>query len=66
MKRKKEKKKEEEEINISIETLEIEMTCITRQLEYDKLQLEYPENITHNSRRTSYPHITHLSSRMFL
>ena len=32
----------------SIDTLEIEMTCITRQPEYFKLQLKYLENITHN------------------
>ena len=31
-----------------MDTLEIEMTCITRQLEYYKLQLKYLENITHN------------------
>ena len=36
--------------------LEIEMTHITRQLKYNKLQLKYPENITHNIRRTSYTH----------
>ena len=40
---------------MSINTLEIEMTHIARQLEYHKLQLKYPENIlTHNIRRTSY------------
>ena len=37
--------------------LEIEMTRITRQLKYYKLQLKYPENITHNNRRTSYTHL---------
>ena len=31
-----------------IGTLEIEKTCIIRQLEYFKLQLKYLENITHN------------------
>ena len=41
----------------SIDTLEIEMTRITRQLEYYKLQLKYPENITHNNRGTSYTHL---------
>ena len=30
------------------------MTRVTRQLEYYKLQLKYPENIIHNSRRASY------------
>ena len=38
---------------MSIDTLEIEMTRITRQHEYYKLQLKYSENIIHNS-RTSY------------
>ena len=33
------------------------MTCITRQFEYYELQLKYPENITHNIRRTSYTHL---------
>ena len=33
------------------------MTHITRQLEYYKLQLKYPENITHNNRKTSYTHL---------
>ena len=42
---------------MSIDTLEIEMIHITRQLEHYKLQLKYPENITHNNRRTSYTHI---------
>ena len=41
----------EEKNHTSIDTLEIETTCITRQLEYYKLQLTYPENITHNNRR---------------
>ena len=41
---------------MSIETLEIQMTHSTRQLEYYKLQLMYSENITHNS-RTSYTHL---------
>ena len=31
---------------MSIDTLEIEMTRITRQLEFYKLQLKYVENIT--------------------
>ena len=39
---------------MSIDTLEIEMTRITRQHEYYELQLKYSENIIHNSRRTSY------------
>ena len=43
--------------HISIDTLEIDVTRITRQLEYYKLQLKYPENITHNNRRTSYTHL---------
>ena len=38
----------EEEKHTSIDTLEIEMTCITRQLEYFKLHLKYLENITYN------------------
>ena len=42
---------------MSIATLEIEMTHITRQLEYYKLQLKYSENITHNNRITSYTHL---------
>ena len=42
---------------MSIDTLEIEMIHITRQLEHYKLQLKYPENITHNNRRTSYTHL---------
>ena len=41
----------------SIDTLEIKMTRITRQLEYYILQLKYPENITHNSRRNFYTHL---------
>ena len=41
----------------SIDTLEIEMTHITRQLKYYKLQLKYRENITHNNRRTPYTHL---------
>ena len=41
---------------MSIDTLEIQMESITRQLEYYKLQLVYPKNITHNIRRTSYTH----------
>ena len=41
----------------SIDTLEFEMTRITRQLEYCKLQLKYLENITHNSSITSYTHL---------
>ena len=32
------------------------MTRVTRQLKYYKLQLMYPENITHNNRRISYTH----------
>ena len=36
----------------SIDTLDIEMTRITRQLKYYKLQLEYTENITHNIRKS--------------
>ena len=42
---------------MSIDTLQIEMTCITRQLKFYKLQLNYPKNITHNSRRISYEHL---------
>ena len=41
----------------SIDTLEIEMTRIARQLEYYKLQLKYPENSSNNNRRTSYTHL---------
>ena len=37
--------------------VEIEMTHITRQLKYYKLQLKYPENITNNNRRTSYTYL---------
>ena len=37
-----------------MDTLEIEMTSNIRQIKYYKLQLKYPENVTHNSRRTSY------------
>ena len=33
------------------------MTRITRQIKYYKLKLKYPENITHNSKRTSYTHL---------
>ena len=40
----------------SFDTLEIELTCITRQLKYYKLQLKYPENKTHIDRKTSYTH----------
>ena len=47
----------EEQKHTSLDTLEIEMTCIIRQFEYYKLKLKYPENITHNSRRTSYTHL---------
>ena len=47
----------EEEKHTSIDMLEIEMTRITRQLKYNKLQFKYPENITHNSRKTSYTHL---------
>ena len=52
----------EELKHTSIDTLEIEMAhIITRQLElrleYYKLQLKYPENVTHNSRTTSYTHL---------
>ena len=43
----------EGKIHTSIDILEIEMTCITRQLEYYKLQLKYLENMTHNIRRIS-------------
>ena len=46
----------EEKKHMSIDMLEIEMTCITRQLKYYKLQLKYPEMITHNM-RTSYTHL---------
>ena len=42
---------------MSIDTLEIEMTLITRQLKYYKLQLKYSEILTHNNRRTSYTHL---------
>ena len=38
------KKKKEEEKNTSIDTLEIEMTRITRQLKYYTLQLKYLKN----------------------
>ena len=31
--------------------LKIEMTRITKQLKYYKLQLKYPENITHKNKR---------------
>ena len=41
----------------SIDMLEIEITRITRQLKYYKLQFKYPENITHNIRRISYTHL---------
>ena len=47
----------EEKNHMSIDTLEIEMTRITMQLKYYKLQLKYPKNITHNNRRTSYIHL---------
>ena len=40
-----------------MDTLEIELTRITKQLKYYKLQLKYPKNITHNSRRISYTHL---------
>ena len=50
---------EERKKHMSIDTLEIEMTHITRQLKYYKLQLKYLENITHNSRRTFYIHLVH-------
>ena len=46
---------------MSIDTLKIQMTCITRQLEYYKLQLKYAENTTHNNTRTSYTHILNFS-----
>ena len=40
-----------------MDMLEIEFTCIiTRQLKYHKMQLKYPENITHDSRRTFHTH----------
>ena len=45
------------ETHTLIDTLEIKMTHIARQFKYYKLQLMYPENITHNSRRTSYTHL---------
>ena len=38
----------EEGKHTSVDTLEIEMARITRQLEYFKLQLKYPGSITHN------------------
>ena len=38
---------------MSIGMLEIEMACITRELKYCKLQVEYPENLTHKSRFNS-------------
>jgi hypothetical protein len=47
----------EQQKHTSIVTLEIEMTCITRQLKYCKVQLKYPENITHNIKRTSCTHL---------
>ena len=47
----------EEKKHMSIDTLEIEMTRITRQLEFYKLQLKYLENITHNNKITSYTHL---------
>ena len=47
----------EEKHLTSIDTLEIQLTRFTRQLEYCKLQLKYPGNITHNIRRTSYSYI---------
>ena len=43
--------------NTSIDTLEIEMTSIIRQLKYYKLQLKYPKNIIHCNRRTSYTYL---------
>ena len=46
-----------EKKHMSIDTLEIEMTCITRQFEYYKLQLKYPENITYNNKGTPYTHL---------
>ena len=57
---KKKKKK-----HMSIDTPKIEMTRITKQLQYYKLQLKYPENITHNNRRTSCTHL-YLSSTFLL
>ena len=47
------------------DTLEIEMTRITMQLKYYKLQFKYPENITHNSRRNFLHSLTYLSSTCF-
>ena len=47
----------EENKHTSIDILGIEMTRITRQLKYYKLELKYPENITHNSRRTPYTYL---------
>jgi hypothetical protein len=38
---------------MSIDTLEIEMACITRKLNNCKLQVKYPENLTHKSRFNS-------------
>ena len=43
--------------DMSIGTLAIKVIRITRQLKYYKVQLKYPENITHNSRRTSYTYL---------
>ena len=45
------------EKHTSIDTLEIEMKGIIRQLKYYNMQLKYPENIIHNSRRTSCTHL---------
>ena len=44
----------EEKKHMSIDTLEIQMTRITRQLEYYKLQLKYLENITHNMHQENF------------
>ena len=46
-----------EKKHTAIDTLEIEMTRIIKQLKYYKLQLQHPENITHNNRRASYTHL---------
>ena len=47
----------EEQKHTLIDTLEIEMTRIIRQLKYYKLQFKYLENITHNNKTTSYTHL---------
>ena len=51
--------------HMSIDMLEIDMTCIIRLLKYYELELKYPENITHNKENFIHS-LPYLSLALFL